>query len=38
MKELCESVKKRVQDLSGGKQTPNTRRLNLESDFPLASK
>ena len=37
MKELCESVKKRVQGLSGGKQTPNTRRLNLESDFPLAS-
>lgn len=37
MKELCESVKKRVQDLSGGKQTPNTRRLNLESDFTLAS-
>ena len=37
MKELCESVKKRVQDLSGGKQTPNTRRLNLESDFPLAT-
>ena len=37
MKELCESVKKRVQELSGGKQTPNTRRLNLESDFPLAT-
>jgi uncharacterized caspase-like protein len=37
IKELCESVKKRVQDLSGGKQTPNTRRLNLESDFPLAT-
>ena len=37
MKELCESAKKRVQELSGGKQTPNTRRLNLESDFPLAT-
>jgi len=37
MKELCESVKKRVQDLSGGKQTPNTRRLNLESDFTVAT-
>ena len=37
MQELCESVKKRVQGLSGGKQTPNTRRLNLESDFPLAT-
>ena len=37
IKELCESVKKRVQDLSGGKQTPNTRRLNLESDFIVAS-
>ena len=37
MKELCESVKKRVQTLSGSKQTPNTRRLNLESDFIVAS-
>ena len=37
MKELCESVKKRVQGLSGGKQTPNTRRLNLESDFTVAT-
>jgi len=31
-------VKKRVQDLTKGKQNPNLRGVNLEEDFPLASK
>jgi hypothetical protein len=30
-------VKKRVQDLTKGKQNPNLRGVNLEEDFPLAS-
>lgn len=36
MSELGEYVKKRVSELTNSKQTPNTRRLNLESDFTLA--
>jgi hypothetical protein len=36
MSELGEYVKKRVSDLTNNKQTPNTRRVNLEGDFTLA--
>ena len=36
MSELGEYVKKRVSDLTNKKQTPNTRRVNLEGDFTLA--
>jgi uncharacterized protein YecT (DUF1311 family) len=36
MSELGEYVKKRVSDLTNNKQTPNTRRANLEGDFTLA--
>jgi len=35
MSELGEYVKKRVSDLTNNKQTPNTRRVNLEGDFIL---
>lgn len=34
--ELCERVKKRVAELSDAKQTPNTRRVNMEANFPLS--
>jgi hypothetical protein len=37
MSELGEYVKKRVSELTNNKQTPNTRRVNLEGDFPLAT-
>ena len=36
MSELGEYVKKRVAELTNNKQTPNTRRVNLEGDFILA--
>ncbi len=36
MSELGEYVKKRVSELTNNKQTPNTRRVNLEGDFTLA--
>ena len=36
MSELGEYVKKRVSELTNNKQTPNTRRVNLEGDFVLA--
>ena len=36
MSELGEYVKKRVSELTNNKQTPNTRRVNLEGDFALA--
>jgi hypothetical protein len=36
MSELGEYVKKRVSGLTNNKQTPNTRRVNLEGDFTLA--
>ncbi len=36
MSELGEYVKKRVSELTNNKQTPNTRRVNLEGDFILA--
>ena len=36
MSELGEYVKKRVAELTNHKQTPNTRRVNLESDFVLS--
>ena len=36
MSELGEYVKKRVAELTNNKQTPNTRRVNLEGDFALA--
>ena len=36
MSELGEYVKKRVAELTNNKQTPNTRRVNLEGDFTLA--
>ena len=36
MSELGEYVKKRVSELTKNKQTPNTRRVNLEGDFALA--
>lgn len=36
MSELGEYVKKRVAELTNNKQTPNTRRVNLEGDFVLA--
>ena len=36
MSELGEYVKKRVADLTNNKQTPNTRRVNLEGDFVVA--
>jgi uncharacterized protein YecT (DUF1311 family)/uncharacterized caspase-like protein len=36
MSELGEYVKKRVTELTNNKQTPNTRRVNLEGDFSLA--
>ena len=36
MSELGEYVKKRVSELTNHKQTPNTRRVNLEGDFTLA--
>jgi hypothetical protein len=36
MSELGEYVKKRVSELTNNKQTPNTRRVNLEGDFSLA--
>ena len=35
MSELGEYVKKRVSELTNNKQTPNTRRVNLEGDFVL---
>ena len=35
--ELGEYVKKRVSQLTNNKQTPNTRRVNLEGDFTLAT-
>ena len=36
MSELGEYVKQRVSELTNNKQTPNTRRVNLEGDFNLA--
>jgi uncharacterized protein YecT (DUF1311 family) len=36
MSELGEYVKKRVSELTNNKQTPNTRRVNLEGDFAVA--
>jgi hypothetical protein len=36
MSEVGEYVKKRVAELTNNKQTPNTRRVNLEGDFSLA--
>ena len=36
MSELGEYVKKRVAELTNNKQTPNTRRVNLEGDFAVA--
>jgi hypothetical protein len=36
MSELVEYVKKRVAELTNNKQTPNTRRVNLEGDFTVA--
>jgi uncharacterized caspase-like protein len=36
MSEMGEYVKKRVAELTNHKQTPNTRRVNLESDFVLS--
>lgn len=36
MSGLGEYVKKRVSELTNNKQTPNTRRVNLEGDFTLA--
>jgi TPR repeat protein len=36
MSELGEYVKKRVAELTNHKQTPNTRRVNLEGDFVLS--
>ena len=36
MSELGEYVKKRVSELTNNKQTPNTRRVNLEGDFTVA--
>ena len=36
MSELGEYVKKRVSELTNNKQTPNTRRVNIEGDFSLA--
>ena len=36
MSEVGEYVKKRVAELTNNKQTPNTRRVNLEGDFTLA--
>jgi TPR repeat protein len=36
MSELGEYVKKRVAGLTNNKQTPNTRRVNLEGDFVLS--
>lgn len=36
MSELGEYVKNRVSELTNNKQTPNTRRVNLEGDFALA--
>jgi uncharacterized caspase-like protein len=36
MSELGEYVKQRVSELTNNKQTPNTRRVNLEGDFTLA--
>ena len=36
MSELGEYVKKHVSELTNYKQTPNTRRVNLEGDFTLA--
>ena len=36
MSELGEYVKKRVAELTNNKQTPNTRRVNLEGDFVLS--
>jgi uncharacterized caspase-like protein/WD40 repeat protein len=36
MSELGEYVKKRVSELTNNKQTPNTRRVNLEGDFTLS--
>jgi uncharacterized caspase-like protein len=35
--EVSEYVKKRVVELTNGRQTPNVRRVNLEGDFPLAT-
>ena len=37
MTEISEYVKKRVSELSGNKQTPNIRRMNLEGDFALTT-
>ncbi|MEY3480299.1 MAG: hypothetical protein RIQ71_1074 [Verrucomicrobiota bacterium] len=36
MSELGKYVKKRVCEVTNNKQTPNTRRVNLEGDFTLA--
>jgi uncharacterized caspase-like protein len=36
--ELAAFLKKRVSELSKNKQTPNIRRVNIESDFAIASK
>jgi len=36
MSELGEYVKKRVAEMTNNKQTPSTRRVNLEGDFTLA--
>ncbi len=35
--EVSEYVKKRVVELTKGRQTPNVRQINLEGDFPLAT-
>lgn len=36
MSEVTDYVKKRVEELSRGKQTPNVRRVNLEGDFVIS--
>ena len=36
MSEVADYVKKRVDELSRGKQTPNVRRVNLEGDFVIS--
>jgi hypothetical protein len=38
MSELAEYVKSRVATLTNNKQSPNVRRVNLESDFALTKK
>ena len=37
MSELGEYIKKRVAEMTNNKQTPSTRRVNLEGDFTLAT-